>query len=149
MDRTPNFSLILPEEIHEIRRIWLTERGDWQDSIPQIYRENTDTDLQWISDDTGVFSSKEGLILHEVCEKYDLPEMLVQKLLDAERQTTGMNKRSSIFQRINNILSEEWRSEDEVKLQVVEELSDRNIVSRKVKDEVMKGSLFNNIADEQ
>ena len=29
----PNFSLILPEELFEIRRIWQTQRSDWEDSV--------------------------------------------------------------------------------------------------------------------
>ena len=33
--------LIEPDELYAIRKIWKTERGDWQDSIPQIYRQVT------------------------------------------------------------------------------------------------------------
>jgi DNA sulfur modification protein DndC len=86
----PNVNLL--EEIHEIRRIWLTERGDWEDSIPKIHREATDgSELEWIRDDTGAFGTKEGL-LHEIWEKHRVPQTLVQKLLDAELQTQGMNR---------------------------------------------------------
>jgi len=49
-----------------------------------------------------------------------------------------MNKRSSIFQRINQILAEEWRDEDEVKREVVEELTEKNIISKKVRQQVIK-----------
>jgi len=144
----PDVNLILPEEIHEIRRIWLTERGDWEDSIPQIYRENTGSDLKWDVDDTGLFGSKEGIILSETCQQHGVPQTLVQKLLEAERQTTGMNKRSSIFQRISQILAEEWRNEEEVKREVVEELSAKNLISKKVKEQVVKeGINVNNTLD--
>jgi DNA sulfur modification protein DndC len=134
----PYFSLILPEELYEIRKIWLMERGDWEDSIPKIYREIIGSDLNWSYDDTGIFNRKDHLILKEVCSKHGVQEVLVQKLMEAERQTSGMNKRSSIFQRIGQILLEEWRDEEEVTKEVIEDFSNKNLVSKKVKDKVLK-----------
>lgn len=110
----PNINLILPEELHEIRRIWQMERGDWEDSLPKIYREVSGEDLVWIKDDLGVFTKKENKLLEEISKKYNLPLRLVTKLLDAEYQTQGMSRRSSIYSKIDDILSEEWRSEDEI-----------------------------------
>jgi DNA sulfur modification protein DndC len=109
----PKIQLILPEELYEIRRIWRTERGDWEDSIPKIYREITGQDLNWSQDDLA-FSSKEKSLLLEICEKHTVPIQLVMKLFDAELQTQGMSRRSSIYNRIDRVLSEEWRSEEEV-----------------------------------
>jgi DNA sulfur modification protein DndC len=99
--------------LYEIRRIWRTERGDWEDSIPKIYREITGQDLNWSQDDLA-FSSKEKSLLLEICEKHTVPIQLVMKLFDAELQTQGMSRRSSIYNRIDRVLSEEWRSEEEV-----------------------------------
>ena len=109
----PKIQLILPEELYEIRRIWRTERGDWEDSIPKIYREITGQDLNWSQDDLA-FSSKEKSLLLEICEKHTVPIKLVMKLFDAELQTQGMSRRSSIYNKIDRVLSEEWRSEEEV-----------------------------------
>lgn len=130
-------NLILPEEIHEIRRIWLTERGDWEDSVPRIYREVTDSDLDWIKDDAGTFGSKERQILSEVCNKFEVPEEFVQKLLDVELQTQGMNRRSSIFKKIDSILREEWREEEEVKREVLEGLAKTGMVAKRAKDDIL------------
>jgi len=90
------------------------ERGDWQDSVPRIYREITGDDLDWVRDDTGTFSSKESALLDEICRKHHIPQKLVAKLLDAELQTQGMRRRSSIYSKIEQILREEWRTEEEV-----------------------------------
>jgi len=109
----PHIQLILPEELQEIRRIWRMERGDWEDSVPKIYREVTGEDLDWVSDDVS-FSSKEKSLLAEVCEKHNIPLQLLIKLLDAELQTQGMEKRASIYNRIDQILFEEWRTEEEL-----------------------------------
>lgn len=132
-----NALLIHPEELHEIRRLWLTERGDWQDSVPKIYSEVTGQTLDWIKDDTGAFGTKEMTLLQEICAKHDVPQLFIQKLLDAELQTQGMNKRSSIFKRIDQILSEEWRDEETVKQEVLQELKKKNAVSAKVSQSVV------------
>jgi DNA sulfur modification protein DndC len=109
----PKIQLIMPEELYEIRRIWRTERGDWEDSIPRIHRETTGEDLGWPQDDIS-FSSREKSLLQKACQEHDVPIQLVVKLFDAELQTQGMTKRSSIYSKIDKILSEEWRTEEEV-----------------------------------
>lgn len=109
----PEFNLILPEELHEIRRMWQMNRGDWQDSLPDIYKEVTGEDLDWVKDDLGMFTSNEDNLMDMICANHDVPLKLVKKLLEAERQVQGMSRRSSIYSKIDDILSEEWRSEDE------------------------------------
>ena len=109
----PEFNLILPEELHEIRRMWQMNRGDWQDSLPEIYKEVTGEDLDWIKDDLGMFTSNEDNLMYQICANHDVPLKLVKKLLEAERQVQGMSRRSSIYSKIDDILSEEWRSEEE------------------------------------
>ena len=109
----PNIQLILPEELHEIRKIWRTERGDWEDSVPKIYREITGEDLEWVQDDIS-FSLNEKSLLVKICKKHNVPAQLLIKLLDAELQTQGMGRRSSIYGKIDRILFEEWRTEEEI-----------------------------------
>lgn len=113
-------NLILPEELHEIRRIWQIEKGDWEDSLPKIYKEVMGANLDWIKDDLGMFTSKEQKILENICLKHEIPLRLVSKLLDAERQVQGMSRRSSIHQKIDRILSEDWLSKEEASLRVEE-----------------------------
>jgi len=110
----PNIHLILPEELQYIRRIWRIERGDWIDSVPKIYRDITGSDLDWVKNDVGAFTSKEKALLEGICIEQQSPPKLVMKLLDAELQTQGMRRRSSIYNMIDSIFNEEWRSEDEV-----------------------------------
>ncbi len=112
----PDFAqdLILPEELQEIRRIWLTERGDWEDSLPKIYHKVTGTDLNWISDDFGMFESLDKEILESISSKMAVESKMITKLMDIERQHLGMARRASIYQKLDSALSEEWRSEQEV-----------------------------------
>ena len=106
-----NQELISAAELHEIRRIWRTERQDWDDAVPQIYAEMSGRTLDWLQDDIGAFSAQEYRVLSEVCQAHDLPTDLVARLLEQERQLQGMHRRAGIFQRIDEVLREEWRDE--------------------------------------
>jgi DNA sulfur modification protein DndC len=115
----PNFSLILPAELFEIRRIWQTQRSDWEDSVALIYKEVMGEDLDWVKDDLGVFSQSENEILKKICSDRNIPLRLVTKLLDVEQQMQGMSRRSSIYNRINEVFAEDWRSEEEIRIDMI------------------------------
>jgi DNA sulfur modification protein DndC len=108
-----NIRLILPEELHEIRRLWRIKESDWEDSLPRIFREVNGADLEWLQDDVS-FSAKEKSLLLEICNAHGLPFGLATKILDVAIQSKGMTRRASIYKKINRIFSEEWRTEEEL-----------------------------------
>ena len=110
----PDIDLITPAELLEIRKIWRTERQDWEDSVPQIYQEIVGEVLDWTTDDLGTFTASDKAILEGLCNDAGIPIELVAKLLDTERQFYGMNRRASIYDRIDAIFREDWRSEETV-----------------------------------
>ena len=110
----PGAEIIREEELREIRRIWRTERQDWDDSVSLIYRAVLGRDLDWAQDDIGTFGTRERQLLKEVCEAINVPPELVAKLLDLERNLMGMHRRSSIYTGIDRILRKEWRPLDEL-----------------------------------
>ena len=107
-------SPIFPEELHEIRRIWRTEEGDWEDSLPGIYREVFGQDLDWVDDDVGGSTKLDAEVLRRVCGRNDLPSDLLRELVDVVRQHHGMSRRSGIYNRIEAVLRKDWRDRDEV-----------------------------------
>ena len=109
----PNFQLITLDELHEIRRIWRFERHDTEDAVPRIVREVTGQDLDWPEDDLGTLTPEEYHILAQVAHEYDLPPVMLRKLLSIELQYQGMMRRAGIFQQIRRALDEDWASEDE------------------------------------
>ena len=106
--------LITKEVLHEIRRLWRTERQDWDDLVPKIYWNIFGKNLDWKKDDDGFFNSEHRQILEEKCKEFGVTEEVLMKLLEAERQSLGHARRSKIHKRIEMILNEEWRSEDEI-----------------------------------
>ena len=109
----PDIKLITDDELEEIRKIWRTERQDWEDAVPQVYAEIVG-DRDWIVDDAASFTEKDKDILGTICDEKGIPVTLVAKLLDTERQMDGMSRRAKIQSRIDEIFHEDWRSEEEV-----------------------------------
>lgn len=101
--------LIHEAELHEIRRIWRTERGDWPDSVPRIVREEFGRDLAWVTDDSVAFTQNDNELLDSICAELDVPTDLVVKLLDAERASHGLKRRHAIHTKIEEIFQHEWR----------------------------------------
>ena len=109
----PDIKLITDDELEEIRRIWRTERQDWEDAVPKIYAKFFGA-RDWIVDDKISFDEKDKKILAAICNEKGVPVTLVSKLLDTEQQMDGMSRRAKIQSRIDEIFHEDWRSEEEI-----------------------------------
>ena len=114
--------LVHDAELHEIRRIWRAERGDWADSVPQIVREVLGRDLNWIAEDAVTFTADDGQLLESICADHEVPTELVIKLLDVERAAHGLKRRHAVHTRIEDLFRQEWRGLDIV---LAERLSGR------------------------
>ena len=111
----PKMTLIHDDELHEIQRIWRMERGDWQNSVHEIYQKVTGEKLEEIKEDLSGFGNLEQKLLQEICTKHDVPSLLVSKLLHAEFESQSMTRHSKIYGKINKYLTEEWREDlDEI-----------------------------------
>ena len=109
----PSMTLISEAELHEIRRIWRTERQDWDDSVPRIFRQVNGNGPEWAVDDDSPFDSDHKRLLSSICREYEVPFDLIARLLEAERRSAGMARRASIQKTLSSVLAEEWRSEEE------------------------------------
>ena len=61
----PHMELILESELHEIQRIWRMERGDWKNSVYQIYEKVFGEEIIPPQEDLNGFGSDEQEILEE------------------------------------------------------------------------------------
>lgn len=114
----PDFVLIDEDELREIRRLWLTERQDWLDSLPEIYREVNGRHLHWEQNDVSIPGKLELDLLQEIAQQHNVPVRLTQKLLDAEWQYYGMRRRGLIHKTVEKIFREDWRSLEEVQVEM-------------------------------
>jgi DNA sulfur modification protein DndC len=106
--------LISEAELHEIRRLWRTERGDWPDSVPRIVRETLGKDLNWVAEDAVSFTADDGELLDKICAENGVPTDLVMRLLDVERASHGLKRRHAVHTRIEEVFRLEWRDLDVV-----------------------------------
>jgi DNA sulfur modification protein DndC len=82
----PTMELIDFEELCAIREAWRAE-GDWEDSLPQIYRQITGHDEAWpVPEDESWMNAntKEALLYH--CQRNQLPPKLMIELVEAWKQ---------------------------------------------------------------
>ena len=101
-----SIELITQPELREIRRIWVNDKHEFDDTLPLIYKEVIGKDFEdpeWIGH--GTFGKKEWDILTNVCkahfpEEELLPEM-VSSLIDIELQTQGLSKRGGVLAAID------------------------------------------------
>jgi DNA sulfur modification protein DndC len=112
--------LISVEELYEIRRLWCVERQDWEDSVPHIFHAVNGSDLNWPKDDDGAFDADQKELLSSLCQEHDVPFDLVARLLEVERQSTGMAKRAGVQKALQAVLSQEWGSEAEIMVEAAE-----------------------------
>jgi len=109
-----SLELISLAELHEIRRIWLYEKHEFQDSLLRIYREVTGEDFPETAADDKLLRSEDWDILREVCQEDEEFFQLQTGLLDIEREFRGMARRSGIYEALEDRLrSGQFGSEEE------------------------------------
>jgi len=110
-----DITLITPDELSEIRRIWLEQKHEFDDSLPRIYRETTGErfkDSRPGADDT-LIGSDEWSTLEEICQGDAMHLELMTKLLDTERQYHTMSRRVGIYDALEKCFETSSRSKEE------------------------------------
>jgi DNA sulfur modification protein DndC len=98
-EHVKNIELITLDELHEIRRIWVFDKHEVEDSLPQIYQTVTGEPFPGGPlDEQLVMGSDEMDVLKQVCDGDDLHYNMVRELLAVERKYRTMARRSGLFQ---------------------------------------------------
>lgn len=110
-----DITLISLEELSEIRRIWLEEKHEFDDSLPRIYQEVTGEEFKdpRPGADLSLLGSDEWTVLEEVCVDDEMHLELMAKLLDTERQFRKMSRRIGIYESLEKCFATSSRSKDE------------------------------------
>lgn len=110
-----DITLITTEELSEIRRIWLEEKHEFEDSLPRIYQEVTGEPFKdpRPGADATILGAEEWNILAEVCEDDAMHLELMAKLLDTERQYHAKNRRVGIYEDLERCFDTSSRSREQ------------------------------------
>lgn len=100
-----NLELISLPELRIIRRIWVEEKHEFEDTLPQIYEDVTGKafeDPEWIS--ASGYGVEEWEILEEVCQdlypKEELSFEMMYRLVDVENSAIYDNDRKGIIEKL-------------------------------------------------
>ncbi|MEZ2276160.1 MAG: DNA phosphorothioation system sulfurtransferase DndC [Microcoleus sp.] len=109
-----DITLITPEELSEIRRIWLEEKHEFDDSLPRIYEQVTGQPFEDSrpSAERKLLGSDEWTVLEEMCEDKMHLELMA-KLLDTERQYYTKSRRTGIYGDLDKCFETSSRSKEE------------------------------------
>ena len=109
-----NLALISMDELREIRKIWLHEKHEFQDSLPRIYFEATGEEFPLPATDDAALAQEDWEILEQICGDDADFFTLQTELLDIERQFRGMSRRAGIYDAIEDRLkARQFASEEE------------------------------------
>jgi len=97
--------LISLAELREIRRLWVVEKHEIEDSLPRIYEEVLEAPYpDGALDDSLPFGRDEIDILRDICGDDVLHFQMTRELLDIERQHRSMARRAGLFKALEQSL---------------------------------------------
>lgn len=103
------FDLFTIEDLQEIRRIWLFEKHEIEDSVPRIYEEVMGKLYPGVPlDENQVFDAGDIEVLREITKSEEDPEQLhfhlVRQLLAVEGKYQHAARRAGLFDELNAVL---------------------------------------------
>lgn len=95
-----NISIITDRELQEIRRIWVVDKNEVEDLLPEIYKSETGKEL---NDDniypTGVGKSTYKM-LNDICGDDKLQYEMLRDLINTEHRYRAMSRRVGLFKEL-------------------------------------------------
>lgn len=100
-DDVRDIELITLRELEEIRRIWVVEKHEIEDTLPGVYEATTGQDYPGARlDDNLVLGAAEMSVLRDICGDDDLHYQLTRELLSVEKRYRSMLRRAGLFKAI-------------------------------------------------
>lgn len=109
-----NIELITQDELREIRRIWIVDKHEIEDTLPRIYEETTGERYPGGTlDDDLVLGAAEMHELVEICGSDRLHYELTRELLSRTRQQRNTAKRAGLFDQLEKTFSKHFYENEE------------------------------------
>ncbi|MFI9718191.1 DNA phosphorothioation system sulfurtransferase DndC [Streptomyces sp. NPDC052396] len=108
-----NIELITLDELREIRRIWVFDKHEIEDTLPRIYREATLEEFPGGPLDEQLIMGADAMeILKEICGDDPLHYGMVRELLSVERQYRTMTRRAGLFEALQKAVEKGYYEDD-------------------------------------
>ncbi len=104
-----DLELISHDDLEEIRRIWVMEKHEIEDTLPQIYQHVMKRPYPGKRlEDNQVFQLEDLALLKEICQETDdedkIHYQLIRELLHLEQQHRTMARRAGLYDALDNAL---------------------------------------------
>ena len=107
MKNDPSFELITLDELKTIRRYWRAD-GDLEDRLPNIYEEIMAVKIDWEYDDGPVLHEDQIVLLRHICQKKNVSEALMKKLISVQQEYYSLKLRKGVLQKLEHTLNQDW-----------------------------------------
>ena len=109
-----HIELLTMDELQEIRRIWVVDKHELEDTLPEIYQSATgDPYPGAILDDDLVLGATEMAQLAAICDGDRLHYELSRELLSLTRQQRSASRRAGLFEKLEKTFSKHFFDDKE------------------------------------
>ncbi|MFC5703047.1 DNA phosphorothioation system sulfurtransferase DndC [Cohnella faecalis] len=127
--------LISDDELREIRRIWVLNKHEFDDSLPRIYEKVTGNSYNYLNDIyRKPLGHDEWNLLKEICEGDELFFQLQTSLLDIEQQNYGYSVRKGLLDQLQNEIKKAFYTDEEDALEYKKQRENQKIELEKQLD---------------
>lgn len=150
-----NLELITIPELRNIRRIWVLDKHEFDDSLPRIYQEVTGKkfdDPEWIAVET--FKLEEWNILKEVVEELypdeELAFEMAYSLIDIEHHSNSLNQRKGVSDSLERCIQRTfYKNEDDATEFYLSQVSRKKELGGKYNEKALDSSYDVLLEDEE
>ncbi len=118
-------NLITLEELHEIRRIWLYEKHEFDDRLPRVYEEVVGEHFPKRDDDENSLRADDWELLKDICNGDQALFDLQVALLGVERDYRGMSRRAGVFEALEECLKTGMYGSEKEAIEVLTQRRDK------------------------
>jgi DNA sulfur modification protein DndC len=127
-----NIDLVTLDELQEIRRIWVVDKHELEDTLPSIYKESTGQAYPGaVLDDDLVLGAAEMSQLAEICGGDRLHYELSRELLSLTRQQRNAARRAGLFEKMEKTFSKHFYDDEQDALKRARNISEEREDIRK------------------
>lgn len=123
-DYVRNLSLIQPAELEEIRRIWVVEKHEMEDTLPRIYEKATGEEFPSGKLNDGLpFGAEELTLLRDLCGDNRGQYELARELISISGSQAG-KKRRGVFQHLQRAVERHLHEDEDAAVSAKQEAKD-------------------------
>ena len=141
-----NLELITIPELRNIRRIWVNDKHEFDDTLPGIYEDvfgKPFDDPEWIAPEA--FKKEEWDILKDVVEELypdeELAFEMAYSLIDIENRSNSLNQRKGVIDSLENCIQRTfYKNEDDATEYYLNQVSRKKDLGGKYNEKALDSS---------